>query len=45
MEARGLIRAVREDEHVRYELTERGLRLLREIKRIEEFLRAFGLEI
>jgi len=45
MEARGLIRAVQEEEHVRYELTEKGLRLLREIKKVEEFLRAFGLEI
>jgi len=45
MEEKELVRKVEEDGRVRYEITERGRRLLREVRRIEEFLNAFGLEI
>jgi len=34
-----------EDDRVRYKITERGRRLLREVRRMEEFLNTFGLEI
>ena len=46
MEEKGLVRRVElEEGRVRYEITDRGRRLLREMRKMEEFLRAFGLEI
>ena len=46
MEEKGLIeRLAGEEGRARYVITERGRRLLREMRRIEEFLQAFGLEI
>ena len=46
MEEKGLVRRVElEERRVRYEITDRGRRLLREMRKMEEFLRAFGLEI
>ena len=46
MEEKGLIeRLTGEEGRVRYAITNKGRRLLREIRRIEEFLQAFGLEI
>ncbi|OYT53129.1 hypothetical protein B6U66_00065 [Candidatus Bathyarchaeota archaeon ex4484_135] len=45
MEQKGLVRRVVDDGKTRYEMTEKGWRLLREVRKIEEFLRAFGLEI
>ena len=46
MEEKGLVeRLTDEDGRSKYAITDRGRRLLREIRKIEEFLRAFGLEI
>jgi len=46
MEEKGLVeRLTGEEGRARYVITERGRRLLREMRRIEEFLQAFGLEI
>ena len=45
MEQKGLVRRFSDDDRTRYEITDKGRRLLREVRKIEEFLRAFGLEI
>ena len=46
MEEKGLVERLEGEEgRARYVITERGRRLLREMRRIEEFLQAFGLEI
>jgi len=45
MEEKELVRKLVDDGRTRYAITEKGRKLLREMKKIEEFLNAFGLEI
>ncbi|HDI01971.1 MAG TPA: hypothetical protein ENF78_06060 [Candidatus Bathyarchaeota archaeon] len=45
MEEKGLVRRVEVGNRTLYEITDRGRKLLREVRKMEEFLRAFGLGI
>jgi len=45
MELKGLVRKTEDEGRARYEMTEKGWEFLREVRKIEELLRAFGLEI
>lgn len=40
----GLINEIKDNEEVRYRITEKGLQFIKDARRVLEFMRAFGLE-